>query len=105
VLRRDDLTQHYHTKLVSEIAVLIKFDKIIMAPRDDTTPETRFDSYTIFRTSYKEVNNQGIDVAVFIPKNLKPGKHPILAKFHGGGLVRCIPYILHSLACSRAHTF
>jgi acetyl esterase/lipase len=63
-----------------------------MAPRDDTTPETRFDSFKIFRTSYKEVNNQGIDVAVFIPKNLKPGKHPILAKFHGGGLVRCMLY-------------
>jgi acetyl esterase/lipase len=98
VFRRDGLTQHYHTKLISEIAVSIRFDKTIMAPRDDTTPETRFDSFKIFRTSYKEVNNQGIDVAVFIPKNLKPGKHPILAKFHGGGLVRFIPYLLHTFS-------
>ncbi|KAF3050933.1 hypothetical protein E8E11_008701 [Didymella keratinophila] len=58
-----------------------------MAPFDDTTPETRFDSFNIYRTSYKKVNGQGIDVGILIPKNLKPGKHPILVKFHGGGLV------------------
>lgn len=58
-----------------------------MAPLDDTTPETRFDSFTIHRTSYKEVNNQPIDVGILVPKSLKPGKHPLLVKFHGGGLV------------------
>lgn len=59
-----------------------------MAPLDDTTPETRFDSFNIHRTSYKKVRDQGVDVGIFIPKTLKPGKHPILVKFHGGGLVR-----------------
>jgi len=59
-----------------------------MAPFDDTTPETRFDSFNIYRTSYKKASDQGIDIGILIPKNLKPGKHPILVKFHGGGLVR-----------------
>ena len=59
-----------------------------MAPLDDTTPETRFDSFNIYRTSYKEIDSQDIDVGILIPKNLRPGKHPILVKFHGGGLVR-----------------
>ncbi|KAF3010842.1 hypothetical protein E8E13_008872 [Curvularia kusanoi] len=58
-----------------------------MAPLDDTTPETRFDSFDVYRTSYKKVNNQAIDVGLLVPKNLEPGKHPILVKFHGGGLV------------------
>jgi len=59
-----------------------------MAPLDDTTPETRFDSLDVYRTSYKEIRSQEIDVGILVPRNLKPGKHPILVKFHGGGLVR-----------------
>lgn len=62
-----------------------------MAPFDDTTPETRFESLDVHRTSYKKVGDQDIDVGVLIPKDIKPGKHPILVKFHGGGLVRQTP--------------
>ncbi|KAF2631498.1 alpha/beta-hydrolase [Macroventuria anomochaeta] len=58
-----------------------------MAPLDDTTPEARFDSFTIYRTSYKEISSQSINVVILTPKTLRPGKHPILVKFHGGGLV------------------
>lgn len=59
-----------------------------MAPLDDTTPENRFDSFNVYRTSYKKVKDHSIEVGILVPKNLKPCKHPLLVKFHGGGLVR-----------------
>lgn len=43
-----------------------------------------FNSFTI---PYKTVNNHEITTDILIPKNIKPGKHPLLARFHGGGLV------------------
>ncbi|KAF1919364.1 Alpha/Beta hydrolase protein [Ampelomyces quisqualis] len=58
-----------------------------MAPLDDTTPETRFDSFDVHRTSYKKIGEHAIEVAILVPKNIKPGKHPLIVKFHGGGLV------------------
>ncbi|KAH8712250.1 Alpha/Beta hydrolase protein [Phaeosphaeriaceae sp. PMI808] len=58
-----------------------------MAPLDDTTPATRFDSYNVYRTSYKKIHNHEIEVGILVPKNLKPGKIPLLVKFHGGGLI------------------
>jgi acetyl esterase/lipase len=36
---------------------------------------------------YKTVNNHEISTTVLIPKNLKPGKHPLLVHFHGGFLI------------------
>lgn len=66
-----------------------------MAPFDDTTAATRFDSFTIYRTSYKKIGDHSIEAGVLVPKDLKPGKHPLLVKFHGGGLVQCT---LHSLS-------
>ncbi|KAF9696683.1 hypothetical protein EKO04_005378 [Ascochyta lentis] len=58
-----------------------------MAPFDSTIPDTRFDSFDIYRTSYKKVNDQDIEAGILVPKNLSPGTHPVLVKFHGGGLV------------------
>ncbi|KAF2135001.1 alpha/beta-hydrolase [Dothidotthia symphoricarpi CBS 119687] len=59
-----------------------------MAPLDDTTPETRFSSFTTHRTTYKNLNTHAIAVGILIPKNLPPRKkHPIIVKFHGGGLI------------------
>lgn len=58
-----------------------------MATLDDTTATTRFDSFNLFRTTYKKVENQDIELGILIPKHLKSGKHPVLVKFHGGGLV------------------
>jgi acetyl esterase/lipase len=59
-----------------------------MAPYDDTTGETRFDSFHVFRTSFKKIGIYDIEVGILVPKDLKPGKHPIIVKYHGGGLVR-----------------
>jgi cephalosporin-C deacetylase-like acetyl esterase len=58
-----------------------------MAPHDDTTGENRFDLFNIYRTPFKKVGNHVIDVGILIPKDLKPGKHPVIVKYHGGGLV------------------
>lgn len=59
-----------------------------MAPFDDTTGATRFDSFDIYRTSYKQIGDHNIEVGILVPKDLQPVKHPLLIKFHGGGLVR-----------------
>jgi acetyl esterase/lipase len=47
----------------------------------------KFSNFTITTTPYKTINNQPVPVHVFIPKNITPGKHPILARFHGGFLI------------------
>ncbi|KAH8726460.1 Alpha/Beta hydrolase protein [Phaeosphaeriaceae sp. PMI808] len=59
-----------------------------MANLDDTTGDHRFDSFHTYTTPYKTIGTHNIDVAILVPKNLKPvTKHPIFVKFHGGGLV------------------
>ncbi|KAH7064361.1 Alpha/Beta hydrolase protein [Paraphoma chrysanthemicola] len=58
-----------------------------MAPLDETTAATRFDTFDVYRTSYKTIGTHKIEVGILVPKDLKPGKHPLIVKFHGGGLV------------------
>ena len=50
--------------------------------------EHRFDDWNIHTTTYKEVGDHGIEVNVIIPKDIKPGSHPLIVRFHGGFLVR-----------------
>lgn len=73
-----------------------------MAPLDDTRPATRFDSFNVYKTSYKKIGEHEIGVAVLVPKDLKPGKHPVMVKFHGGGLV-CLPSPIPLSHCSSAN--
>ncbi|KAH7356325.1 Alpha/Beta hydrolase protein [Pyrenochaeta sp. MPI-SDFR-AT-0127] len=58
-----------------------------MAPLDATTAATRFDSFDIYHTSYKKIGDHEIELGILVPNDLKPDKHPLLVKFHGGGLV------------------
>ncbi|KAJ4294459.1 hypothetical protein N0V90_008150 [Kalmusia sp. IMI 367209] len=58
-----------------------------MAPLDNSTAATRFDTFDVYETYYKKIGDHEIKVAILVPKNLKPGKHPLAVKFHGGGLV------------------
>jgi acetyl esterase/lipase len=51
------------------------------------TPATRFESFNIHSTAYKRIGSHEISVSVLIPKTIRPGPSPLLAKFHGGGLV------------------
>jgi len=52
-----------------------------------TTPATRFDSFNFYRTSYKKINEHEIEVNVLVSKGIKAGKHPVMVRWHGGGLV------------------
>ncbi|KAF2821833.1 alpha/beta-hydrolase [Ophiobolus disseminans] len=58
-----------------------------MAPLDDTTAATRFDSFHVHRTFYKKIGDHQIAVGILVPKVLQPGKHPLMVKFHGGALI------------------
>lgn len=53
-----------------------------------TTAATRFDTFNFYQTSYKKIDNHKIEVDILVPKGISPGKHPLLVKWHGGGLVR-----------------
>jgi cephalosporin-C deacetylase-like acetyl esterase len=52
-----------------------------------TTAANRFDSFNVYRTFYKKVGSHEIEANILVPKGLKPGKHPVMIKWHGGGLV------------------
>jgi len=47
-----------------------------------------FNQFTI---PYKTINQHEITTDILIPKGIKPGKHPLLVRIHGGGLVSTIP--------------
>lgn len=51
-----------------------------------TTAATRFDTFDLYRTSYKKIGTHEIEVNVLVPKDIKPGAHPVVVKWHGGGL-------------------
>lgn len=48
----------------------------------------KFDKFEIHSTTYKSVNNQPIGVDVLFTKTKKPGRLPVIVRFHGGYLVR-----------------
>jgi len=77
-----------------------------MAPLDDTTPETRFDSFNVYRIPYKKIGEHEIEAGILVSKGLKAGKHAVIVKFHGGGLV-CIKnptFFISSSSSSLHHT-
>lgn len=65
-----------------------------MAHLNDTTPETRFDSFNVYRIPYKRIGEHDIEVAILVPRGIEAGKHPAMVKFHGGGLVCCHSFLL-----------
>jgi acetyl esterase/lipase len=63
-----------------------------------TTPATRFDSFNLYRTSYKKISDHEIEVNVLVPKDITPGKQPVMVKWHGGGLVSIIIFVKQVIA-------
>ncbi|KAJ4345308.1 uncharacterized protein N0V89_011438 [Didymosphaeria variabile] len=51
-----------------------------------TTAANRFDNFNIYTTSYKKIGDHEIEVNVLVPKEITPGKRPVMIKWHGGGL-------------------
>ena len=43
--------------------------------------------FNIHEITYKTVFNTPIDATILIPKSIKPGKYPVLVRWHGGYLV------------------
>lgn len=48
----------------------------------------RFDNFHVYSTFYKKIRDHEVEVGILVPKNLRPGVHPVFVRFHGGGLVR-----------------
>jgi cephalosporin-C deacetylase-like acetyl esterase len=48
----------------------------------------KYAKFDVSDVSYKVVNGHDIKAYVLTPKNISPGKHPIVVKFHGGFFVR-----------------
>jgi len=44
----------------------------------------KYVKFDISKVTYKIVNHQDIELFVLVPKDVLPGKHPVLATFHGG---------------------
>jgi hypothetical protein len=51
----------------------------------------KFAAFDTTEVPYKVVNDQPIKAYIMVPKNDAPGKHPIVAKFHGGFFVSPTP--------------
>lgn len=54
---------------------------------DGATIDKKFADLNIIQSVYKTVGDHGIRVDMLIPKILPAGKRPVVARFHGGGLV------------------
>jgi len=51
--------------------------------------------FNIFTVPYKTINNHEITTDILVPKNIQPGKHPLLVRIHGGGLVSTFLHSIH----------
>lgn len=68
-------------------------------------PTDRFGAFTVHNIAYKTVNSTPIETTILIPKSTKPGKHPLLVRWHGGFLIagsRLQPHLLHAWMLSFA---
>lgn len=50
--------------------------------------------FNVSAVTFKIVHGHEIQAYVLVPKNISPGKHPLLVKIHGGGFVSCGPLLL-----------
>ena len=51
----------------------------------------KFANFNILQANYKVVDGHEIRADFIIPKSLPAGKAPVIARFHGGGLVSLTP--------------
>jgi cephalosporin-C deacetylase-like acetyl esterase len=60
--------------------------------------DPRLEPFTGYDIAYKYFQDTPIFTTVLLPKDLKPGKHPVLVRWHGGFLItgsRMFPRFLH----------
>lgn len=58
-----------------------------MTPDERESEASKLERFHIKDIVYKEVNGHPIPASVLIPKNVQPGKHPVMVRWHGGGFV------------------
>jgi len=73
--------------LLSILTALMTQSQPDQSPSAIAKQSPKFSRFTITTTPYKIVNGQEIPVHVFIPKQLKAGKSPLIVRFHGGFLI------------------
>lgn len=54
---------------------------------EDPATAPKFAKFTVTDLPYKRVNGTPILASVLVPKDIKPGKHPLTVRWHGGFLV------------------
>lgn len=76
---------------------------------ESAAPLPRYDAFEIHDVTYKTVKGHPIGASVLLPKDVRPGQHPLLVRFHGGGLVEGVrlgdwfrPWILDFCAAESA---
>ena len=59
----------------------------------------RFSTFLVKDVTYKTVSSTPIEATILIPKDAKPGKHPVLVRWHGGSIMfgyRLSEMLLHT---------
>ena len=54
---------------------------------------SKFDAFNLTTATYKTVGEHPILADIMIPKNVPAGAHPLIVRFHGGGLVSSLPIL------------
>lgn len=53
----------------------------------DMAVSPKFAAFNLVDFNYKEVNGTAVPASILIPKDIKPGAHPVLVRWHGGCLI------------------
>jgi cephalosporin-C deacetylase-like acetyl esterase len=62
--------------------------KVITIPIPaDMAVSVKFAAFNIVDVHYKTVNGVAVPASILIPKDIRPGKHPLLVRWHGGCLI------------------
>lgn len=51
----------------------------------NTSASPKFAAFHITDVVYKEVRGVGIPASILVPKDIQPGTHPVMVRWHGGG--------------------
>lgn len=54
---------------------------------DPAAAREKLSHFTDFTAVYKRVNQHAITIDILIPKELRPGKRPLLVRLHVGGSI------------------
>lgn len=52
----------------------------------DMAVSTKFSAFNVIDANYKQINGVAIPASILVSKDVQPGIHPVLVRWHGGGL-------------------